>query len=69
MLSPSLSVYDVSLSQSVTALRTPHNTVSLVGQVTAHNGIGIGTLFSLWAHRLPPKTPIIGASSTEAIVS
>ncbi|KAL5970080.1 hypothetical protein TSMEX_002188 [Taenia solium] len=69
MLSPSLSVYDVSLSQSVTALRTPHNTASLVGQVTAHNGIGIGTLFGLWVHRLPPKTPIIGASSTEAALS
>ncbi|CDS39333.1 dnaJ subfamily C 1 [Echinococcus multilocularis] len=69
MLSPSLSVYDVSVSQSVTALRTPYNTVSLVGQVTTHNGIGIGTLFSLWVHRLSPKTPIIGASSTETTLS
>lgn len=57
------------MSQSITALRTPNNTVNLAGHVTAYNGIGIGTLLSIWTHRFSPKTPIIGASSSETTVS
>ncbi|KAM7542795.1 hypothetical protein Aperf_G00000003231 [Anoplocephala perfoliata] len=69
MFAPSISVYDVSLSQSIAALHTPYNTVNLAGHVNAYNGIGIGTLLAIWSHRFSTKTPVFGACSSEATLS
>ncbi|KAF8570672.1 hypothetical protein P879_01060 [Paragonimus westermani] len=38
------------LAQSVTAGLTLRNAVSLAGQVTAHNGLGVGTWMVMWRH-------------------
>ncbi|CAL8102313.1 unnamed protein product [Calicophoron daubneyi] len=49
-LMPSPTVYQLYLAQSVTAGLTLRNAVSLAGQVTAHNGLGIGTWMVMWRH-------------------
>ncbi|KAG5444201.1 DnaJ (Hsp40), sub C, member 11 [Clonorchis sinensis] len=47
---PKLSVNQLTLAQSVTAGLTTRNAVTLAGQVTAHNGLGVGTWMLMWRH-------------------
>lgn len=43
-------VYELVLAQSITAGVNLRNSVSLAGQVIAHNGLGVGTGLILWRH-------------------
>ncbi|OON21941.1 DnaJ domain protein [Opisthorchis viverrini] len=47
---PKPSVNQLTLAQSVTAGLTTRNAVTLAGQVTAHNGLGVGTWMLMWRH-------------------
>lgn len=49
-IAPMPSIYQLYLAQSVTAGLTLRNAVSLAGQVTAHNGLGLGTWMMIWRH-------------------
>ncbi|CAH8583048.1 unnamed protein product [Schistosoma turkestanicum] len=47
---PIPSIYELSVAQSINAGISIKNSVSLAGQVTAHNGVGVGTCLVIWRH-------------------
>ncbi|THD25063.1 DnaJ subfamily C member 11 [Fasciola hepatica] len=53
---PMPSIYQLYLAQSITAGLTLRNAVSLAGQVTAHNGLGLGTWMMIWRHYCGKKS-------------
>ncbi|CAH8641293.1 unnamed protein product [Heterobilharzia americana] len=53
---PFPSIYELSVAQSVNAGISVNNSVSLAGQVTAHNGIGVGTCLVVWRHHCSRKS-------------
>ncbi|XP_018655016.1 putative dnaj (hsp40) homolog, subfamily C, member [Schistosoma mansoni] len=55
-LIPIPSIYELSVAQSINAGISIKNSVSLAGQVTAHNGVGIGTFLAIWRHHCSRKS-------------
>ncbi|TNN13749.1 DnaJ subfamily C member 11 [Schistosoma japonicum] len=55
-LIPIPSIYELSVAQSINAGISIKNSVSLAGQVTAHNGVGVGTCLVIWRHYCSRKS-------------
>lgn len=56
---PFPTIYELALAQSVTAGISLKHSVSLAGQVTAHNGIGVGTCFLIWRYHCSKKSFLV----------
>nr|CAH8819300.1 unnamed protein product [Trichobilharzia regenti] len=65
---PIPSIYELSVAQSINAGISVNNSVSLAGQVTAHNGIGVGTCLVIWRHHCSRKS-ILGPTTIDTEIS
>ncbi|VEL25387.1 unnamed protein product [Protopolystoma xenopodis] len=55
-IAPSLSVYEMVLKQSISAGATLRTSLSLVGEIVAQNGLGVGTWLLLCQRRFPAQS-------------